>query len=307
MKARAGLPTLSASTPNVDRHGAAMTVTVVTDSAASLPADAVDRLGIVVVPMTLVLGGIVYADGDVPVDELMARSETESVSTSSPSPGDYLKALEARGADGDVLVLTVSSRMSATFEVAKAASHYIGPGAVRVVDTGTAAGGQGLVALAAAARAARGAPLEEVAAEADRVASRVRLYAALENLDHLARSGRVPGAAAWAGRSLGVRAMFEFSKGSVKPRRPALSTSAAIDRILDASLDRREHGSVLHIAVLHAQAQQLAEDTASRIRRSVPDAELFVAPFSSVMVAHTGPGLIGAAWWWDDRIVPPLG
>jgi DegV family protein with EDD domain len=276
-----------------------MTVTVVTDSAASLPAEAVGRLGIVVVPMTLVLGGIVYADGDVPVDELVARSATEGVTTASPSPGEYLKALEATGTEDDVLVLTVSSRMSATFEVAKTASRYVGPGAVRVLDTGTAAGGQGLVALAAAACAAEGKGLDDVAAEGERVASRVRLLAALDNLDYLARSGRVPGVAAWAGRSLGVRAMFEFSKGSVKPRRPALSTSAAIERMLDACFDRRERRDVLHVAVLHAQAQHLAEDMVSRIRGSAPDADLFVAPFSSVMVAHTGPGLIGAAWWWD--------
>jgi DegV family protein with EDD domain len=162
------------------------------------------------------------------------------------------------------------------------------------------------VALAAAACAAEGKGLDDVAAEAERVASRVRLLAALDNLDYLARSGRVPGAAAWAGRSLGVRAMFEFSKGSVKPRRPALSTSAAIERMLDACFDRRERRDVLHVAVLHAQAQHPAEDMVSRIRGSAPDADLFVAPFSSVMVAHTGPGLIGAAWWWDDTGVPSV-
>ena len=51
---------------------AVMSVTVVTDSAASLPAGASEDLGIVVVPMTLVLGGVVYADGDLSPEELVS-------------------------------------------------------------------------------------------------------------------------------------------------------------------------------------------------------------------------------------------
>jgi hypothetical protein len=70
-----------------------MNVAVVTDSAASLPNGAPESLGIVTVPLTLVLGGLVYADGDLDPGELMVRSTHDSVSTSSPSPGEFLKAL----------------------------------------------------------------------------------------------------------------------------------------------------------------------------------------------------------------------
>src|SRR5580692_8380828 len=99
-----------------------MSVTVVTDSAASLPSGAVEDLGIEVVPMTLVLGGLVYADGDLSPDELVERATHEAVTTSSPSPGDFLKAVarspKPKG-PAEFLVLTVSSAMSATYEVAR--------------------------------------------------------------------------------------------------------------------------------------------------------------------------------------------
>ncbi|HXW34754.1 MAG TPA: DegV family protein [Acidimicrobiales bacterium] len=279
-----------------------MSVTVVTDSSASLPEEAVRSLGVTVVPLNLVLGGISYRDGDLDPGELTSRSATEHVSTSSPSPGDFLKGIEDHDEGLGCLVITVSSKMSGTFEAARIASSYFDSGTVRVLDSGTAAGAQGLIVMEAAELARSGASLDEVAALAERVASRVHLIAALENLDHLARSGRVPGAAAWAGRSLGVRALFEFSRGRVRPRIPAIGTRAVFDRIVEAVGSGESDSSILKAAVLHSDAPERAADLRARVASAHPGAEMFVAPFSSVMVAHTGPGLIGLAWWWDEEV-----
>ena len=127
----------------------AMSVIVVTDSAASLPSGArPNDWASCVVPMTLVLGGLVYADGDLSPEELVARAAHESVSTSAPSPGAFLKAVasatEHEESGGQVVILTVSSAMSATYEVARVAAGYVDDAEVRVIDTGTAAGAQGL-------------------------------------------------------------------------------------------------------------------------------------------------------------------
>lgn len=283
-----------------------MSVTVITDSAASLPPSASERLGIGVVPMTLVLGGLVYSDGDLTPDELVGRAAHEAVSTSSPTPGAFLKAVASATdhdeAGGQVLILTVSSAMSSTFEVAHVAAGYVDEAEVRVIDTGTAAGAQGLVVLAAAELAASGATLDDVVLRAEHVASRVRLMASLSSLDYLARSGRVPGAAAWAGRSLGMQAMFEFVTGGVRTRLPARSEQAAVDRMVGALVRSRPRdlpNAVLHAAVLEAQAAGAAERLRALVVGAQPEAEIFEAPFSSVMIAHTGPGLAGLAWWWE--------
>jgi DegV family protein with EDD domain len=288
-----------------------MSVTVITDSAASLPAGAVDDLGIVVVPMSLVLGGLVYADGDLSPEELVLRSASEPVSTSAPSPGDFLKAIarstEHEESRSEVLVLTVSSSMSATYEVARTAASYVDDVDLRVIDTATAAGAQGLVVLAAAQLAATGASLTEVASRAQRVAHDVRLMATLRNLDHLARSGRVPQAAAWAGRAVGVQVMFEFAGGKARPRRPARTERSALERMVATMVRSRPRrtedpgaGAVLRGAVLEAQAKDSAAALHGLVVDAVPSAEIFEAPFSSVMVAHTGPDLVGLAWWWEE-------
>src|SRR6476620_5861316 len=135
-----------------------MAVTVVTDSAASIPPDLVRQLGIVVVPMSVIIGGMVYPDGHLSLDEVMSRVG-EGVTTSGTNPGEFLRAIEA--IDGDVVLLTISRQMSSTFDAARTAAQMVGERA-RVVDTKTASGGQGLVVLAAAEAAARGASPDEV-------------------------------------------------------------------------------------------------------------------------------------------------
>jgi fatty acid kinase fatty acid binding subunit len=280
-----------------------LTVGVVTDSACSLPGELVAESGLTVVPMWVNIGGRTYQDGELALSEVLARAG-EGLSTSGPAPGDVAAAV-ARADEGDgVVVLSVSRRMSSTWESARLAAKLVGgEKAVEVVDTRTAAGAQGLVALEASRAAAAGATLSGVVAAAERAAKRVRLLATVPSLDHLARSGRVPGAAAWGAKWLGLNPVFEFKGGRVWPLAPARSARLASRRILAAlarDFERDPAGApVLHVASLHAMDQAVGEELligAKAIAGAEP-AAAFVSSFSSVMVAHTGPGLVGLAWW----------
>jgi len=135
-----------------------LTVAIVTDSAAALPPDLVRRFGITVVPMWLSIGGEPVLEGERPLQDLLAE---EHVTTSAPTPGEWERAIKdgLERADG-ALVLTIASSMSATFQSALVAAEAVG-GAVRVVDTATAAGAEALVVLAAAEAAQDGARLDE--------------------------------------------------------------------------------------------------------------------------------------------------
>ena len=278
-----------------------MPVAVVADSAAALPAELAAEHGITVVPLTIVIGDTEYRDGDLPLDEVLDRLD-EGVSTSAPSPGEFAAGIEAAlvGADS-VLVVTIASALSATYEAAVTAAEDV-EAPCRVVDAETAAGAEALVVLAAARTARAGGDLEDVEAAAKTVISKVRLIATLDSLDRLVESGRVPGIAGWAGRSLGVNPLFEFRQGGVKKMRPAFSRDAALDRIVAACFrDRPESEAHLHAAVLHAVDETTAEHLRDVVLWEEPDADVFVGPFSPVMVAHTGPRLAGLAWWWEER------
>lgn len=280
-----------------------MRISVITDSAASLPEAMLVPAEVTVVPLELVVGGKPYHDGDLPLDEVVSHIG-EGVTTSSPPPGRFTKAIEDRLDVADAtVVLTISRRMSSTYDAAELAARSV-HGRARVVDTETAAGAEGLVVLHAAECAAHGGDVDEVERAARAVIERVRLVATVDSLDHLVASGRVPEIAGRAGRLLNVHPLFEFGRGRVKPLRPALSRDAALERIVGLWRRSIVPNAALHVAALHAHDRDRAEELLAAVRAEAEPATAFVAEFSTVMIAHTGPDLAGLAWWWEPRGEP---
>jgi DegV family protein with EDD domain len=276
-----------------------MSVTVITDSTATLPNEMAARHGIVVVPIRVMVGDRSYHDGDISLEELLAA--TEPVTTSGPSPHEFADAIRSHSAVDGVVVITVAQGLAqSTFMSAQSAAAMIEQ-PVRVVDGTTAAGAQGLIALAAAGAAEEGASLDEVEAEAKRVIGKVRLVANLPSLEYLARSGHVPGAAAWAARWIGLNVVIELRDGKVRPLKPALSTRAAIDHMMDLWRRTRPAGADrLHLAILDAFDPEGAEEIRRRVLAETEPVEVFTGSFGTAMVVHSGPGVIGLAWWWGD-------
>jgi len=273
-----------------------MTVSIVTDSAAALPVDLVQRHRIAVVPMWLNIDGESRHEDEVPLAELLIRAD---VKTSGPGPAEFEAAAREHLGDDGAVICTVASSMSSTYDAAVLGTREFGD-RIRVLDTGTAAGAEALVVLAAAEAAEQGRTLDRVVDAARRAASDVRLIATLPSLDHLVRSGRVPNIAGRAGRLLGIAPMFEFRHGHARPLRPALGVPAALDRMVAAVRRDRRPGAHLHVAALHAEAEDAARALLDRVSATVEPTSAFVASFGSVMIVHTGPGLIGLAWWWES-------
>jgi DegV family protein with EDD domain len=279
-----------------------MTVSVVVDGAAALPKALADERGILVVPMNLVIDEETRPDTAVSIEELLERLEAGTVTTSGASPGAFTEVIErALGTADQVLVLTLSSEMSSTFSAASLAGRLEGDN-VRVIDTRTAAGGEGLVALAAARTAAEGVDLDGVVAAAQRVIDHVHLVASLDDLDHLVRSGRVPNLARRAVDALHVKPLFEFHDGAAHALAPAHGARAARRRIVERCLGDRPEGDSarLHVAVLDAEATDRAKLLLDDVLASEPEADWFIGSFGPVMIAHVGPGVVGLAWWWES-------
>ncbi|HEX7097032.1 MAG TPA: DegV family protein [Acidimicrobiales bacterium] len=271
-----------------------MKVSIVTDSAAALPAELVRAHDIHVVPLHLHVGDEHHLDGELELEALVDRLD-QHVTTAAPTPGEFARTLDAARRDGPVVVLTVACTMSSTYQSAMLAAREIGSG-VTVIDTLAAAGAQALVVLHAARAAQAGRSVDEVVAAAREAIEQVRLVATVPDLAQLARSGRVPEAARRIGSRVGVQPLFELRKGKVRPLRPAFSRESALDRIVTRCADPGGRTGPLHVAVLHAVAPGTAETLRARVE-SLRPASCFVGPFSPVMVAHTGAGLAGLAWW----------
>jgi DegV family protein with EDD domain len=279
---------------------------VVTDSTGSFNVDELEDMPLIVVPMNMILNGKNYRDGiDITTDEFYQHIATtgDLPQTSAVAPAGFQAAF--KNAKKDVLCITVSAQLSATYDSARTAidlAQEENPTQrIELLDSGTAGGAQALVALAAARAANAGQTLEEVTEVTRRVAQRVYFIGVLESLKHLQRGGRVPRVAAWAASLLNIKPVLAIWPGEGKVRmieRPR-SKPKAIERLLNV-IERESEGKPIHSVVMHAAVPEEAETLATRIRERFDCVETLITPFTPVIGAHTGPGLLGVAFYADE-------
>jgi DegV family protein with EDD domain len=157
---------------------------------------------------------------------------------------------------------------------------------------------QGFVVLAAARAAEAGGTLDQVRQAAETMIERVHLLAVQDRLDYLARSGRVPNVIALVGSALRIVPIFAIRRGEVSVVGQARSKPRAMQVMLDQMAARTGHRPV-HAAVFHADVLDEAEELRGEIAVHFDCLEIFVTEFTPVMGAHTGPGLLGVAFYTE--------
>ncbi len=286
-------------------------VAIITDSTVCLPPELVEKYGIDVVPMEFIYKDKVYRDGvDMsPSDfyKLLANAD-KLPTTSAPSPATYFEVLKktTRRA-GAILIIAPSAKLTHAFNSAMAASKMGREklqATIEVLDSGTAAGAQGLVVLAAARAAALGENLEKVLNAAHKTMPVVHLVAFIDTLRYLAKGGRVPYIAAWASQLLEIKPIFELLplSGGAIPLDKVRTRAKAIKRLSEIVLERTDK-KPMHAIVLHSDALQEAEKLKEHITSTSNCVEIYVRDFTPVMGVHTGPGLLGIAFYFDKAPV----
>jgi DegV family protein with EDD domain len=265
-------------------------VTLITDSSACLPAAAVVAHDIVVVPISVQIADQEYRDGiDLDPQALYrALRDGTPVKSAAPSPLDYLDAIQAAG-DRPVVVVTPAQEFTRMHHHAVLGAE-LAQRSVAVVDSRAAAAAHGLVVLAAAEALAAGGGLDDAVAAAEEGAGAAELVAAIESLDQLRASGRVPAVTLGLASRLGVRPVFRMRGGSAERVALPRSEEAALRRVVR---EWRSGGGPAagRAAVFHAGRP----DQASRLAEQL-GVETIVSEFSAAMAIHTGPGAVGVAW-----------
>ncbi|MBV9042354.1 MAG: DegV family protein [Acidimicrobiia bacterium] len=271
---------------------------VVTDSSCDLPADLAAELNIDIVPLSIRFGAEELVDRrDLSPKEFWARCSNSPVlpETSAPSAGAfeeaYRRAADA-GADG-VVAITISSQLSATGQAAQMAAKSVqGEIPVRHIDSLSVTMGLGMMAAAAARLAAEGKGIDEVAAAAESLVSRTRVYGALDTLENLKKGGRVGGAQALIGSMLSIKPIIEVRNGGVEPESRQRTRSRALRYIADKV---RDAGSIDNLAVMHGDAPDL-DEFIELLEPVVPREKMVVGDIGAVIGAHAGPRVIGVAF-----------
>ena len=283
-------------------------VAIVTDTTACIPKEQVEKYDIEVVPVDFIFRDKVYRDGiDMTPTEFYTRlRQVKKLPTTSGSlPDPFLEAYrKASRKAASILCITLPAKLSGMFNsaniAAEMAKEALPDVEIEILDCGTAAAAQGLIVLAAARAATQGKNLTEVIETARRVMQRVNLFATLDTLYYLVKGGRVPKAAALATSLLKIKPIFTINSGDAHPVTNARTIQGAIKRILKIMGQKVVEGQPLHVAVMHADAPDKAVALRNRISSQFDCDELFITEFTPVMGVHTGPGLIGVAFYSGD-------
>lgn len=276
---------------------------VITDPSAVMPHAWRTELPIHLVPLDIAWPDGTTQPGDAPYSAIAERLEaaTRPPTTGAPSPGTYGSAITdlLRTHDG-VVVVCPSSDMSMTFRSATLGAQGCGDDRVRVLDSKTAAAGQGLVAAEAARVAASGGSLDDACHRAVDVASRVEIWATLAQLGFLKRSGRVPAVAAFGAGALGLHPIVRYAGGSPVVAGVVRSSGRAVERLFGAWHRSVSADAELQTIAFHSAREDDARRLLDRIAAQYGSARSDVVEVSASLASHTGPGLLGLAWFWDN-------
>ena len=272
-----------------------MKIGIVTDSTSDLPNHLIEQYELEVIPTILILDGKEYADGlGISRDDFYKRlpSLRTPPTTAAPSIGEFsarYDSLLARGCDHIIAIHAAGQLTTIINSAHQAAQDY--PGKITIVDSLSLSMGLGFQVLAAAEAAENGLQAALDAIESSR--NRLKLYAALDTLENLKRSGRVNGAVAALGGLLSIKPLIELTGGDVKAVGAVRTTKQANERILNLLLQR---GELERLAILHTGAELRAKEFLNTIMqqagRSMPR-DILMVNVTSVIGTHVGPNGLG--------------
>ena len=273
-------------------------VRVVTDSAADLDRDTVERLGIAVVPMTVLFGREAYPQSEISSDEFWDKvASGMHPGTSQPSVGlfeqTFCRIVEA---GHHVLCLTVTSKHSGTFGNARSAALRFGD-RVKVMDSLSLSMGEGFQVLAAAQAALDGLDLHQVAQVVDRVRERTRVFILLDTIEHLRRGGRADAFIPILNRVtkvLRIRPLLNITDGSLGLQGLARSYERGLAQIEQEVV---KLSPLEELAVMHTRCAEVAKSLAHSLAEQLGlhDRQILIAEAGPVLSVHAGPGVVGVA------------
>jgi len=273
-----------------------MTIRVVTDSTCDLPAETISRYGIQVVPLYINVGKRGYLDGiDITHEEFYQKLPTfsEHPTTAVPSPQKFHAIYDALADEGanEVISIHISVSLSAIVDVARIAAKETTSTRVTVVDGHQLSLGTGFLVETAAKMAEAGASLDDITAAINSQMKRSHVFAALDTLEFLRRSGRMNRVIANLGTLLQLKPILTMYEG-----KPGTERVRTRDRAMGRLVEMLAAvGPLERVAIVHSHAHDRVAELRSRAVKLIPQEEILIADITPVIGTHIGPGAYGFA------------
>lgn len=278
-----------------------MTVKIITDSLGDLPVEILKKLDISVIPLYVLFGTESYRDGvDMTNEQFYARlvSSKTLPTTSVPALGTFIDLYEnvAKKTD-EILVISVSRKLSATFDTATKAAEIVKTKArIKVIDSLNIIMGQGMLVIQAAEMAKAGAGLDEIAKKVQSNILRTESRMAFDTLEYLKRGGRIGAGQAFLGSILKINPVLGLKDGEVYPLSRERSRVKAIEALYNWVLS---YHKIDALSVEDATTPDEADRLVERLKQKFPDKPLYRSKVGAVIGTHAGPSVIAVSVFGD--------
>jgi len=276
-----------------------MPVAIVADSTCDLTPAQAASMFVDLVPIYVRFGAQQYRDGaDISVDDFYRRLDpkAELPTTEPPERESFEQLFQKHVAAGrDVVCVTLSSKLSKTFEIATQAAAPYGS-RVRIVDSKTISGGGGLLVSGAARMARAGKDAQAICAALARWIGSQRGYAVYPDLEFMAKSGRINKAQLVLGTVMQMVPVTRITPdGAIESETTVKSWDQAKEMLASIAFRRLERPANSRVFITHADAPADARRVADHLREKLaaPLKELEIHTAGATIGANVGPGSLG--------------
>ncbi|WP_148550627.1 DegV family protein [Paraclostridium bifermentans] len=271
-------------------------IKIITDSSCDLNKELVQKYNIEIVKLNVSFGEDTYADGDMDSDTFYNRmaSSKELPKTSCPSPEKFVNVYDCE--EEEILVLTLSSKLSATYSTAVLAKNMFEEDntdkRIEVIDTANGSVGQGLLVIKAAQLADEGKNLDEIVETIENLKEKVTFYGSLETLENAIKGGRVNPLAGKLINALNFKVIIQVIDGIVKPVDKARGDSNSIKKVIENIYKNISSEKKYSLAIGHSNCKEKALKVKEIMSKEYDFKDITISSVGSVMGTYTSKGAI---------------
>ncbi|MGE7761088.1 DegV family protein [Peribacillus sp. NPDC097895] len=276
-----------------------MAITILADSACDLPLSFYKENNVSLIPLQVHLDGKNHEDlltiNSHEVFQAMIDGKTPKTSQASP---EYLIDLFTQFAmeKKQGIYIAFSSELSGTYQTAVMIHNQVKEEYpdldIEIVNTKCASMGVGLIVKKAAELAAKGASKEEILADIEFYTKHMEHLFTVDNLEYLARGGRISKTSALVGGLLNIKPLLHVEDGKLVPLEKIRGKKKLIKRVIELMHERGKNLTTQTIAISHGDDEETALEWKEAIQNEFGTTDFIIHPIGSVIGAHAGPGTI---------------
>ncbi|EOH98539.1 DegV family EDD domain-containing protein [Enterococcus haemoperoxidus ATCC BAA-382] len=277
-------------------------VKIVTDSSCTMLKSVRDDLDIHMMPLSVMIDGVVYADDDhLEGEQFMELMSTAKAlpKTSQPPIGEFVELYDRLGADGsEVISIHMTKGLSGTVEAARQAGN-LSSANVTVIDSDFTDQGLSFQVIQAAKLAKNGASVPEILAEINHVKENTKLFIGISTLDNLVKGGRISRATGLLSSIFNMKVVMDFEDTELIPVAKGRGMKTFNKWFEELKNELSTLSNVRQIGISHADGLELANGFKEGLQALFPDMEIPVLHTNPVIATHTGKGAFAIMYYTD--------